>query len=667
MISKAPGASPQQTTSSQRPAAGAQGIELVVVRFLRALQVLLKSAQLYDRNHPRLLESLEAAERNLRAALPLASPLGISIAGDTVQWRGRPLADPRGELRALASALAKQGVSTLIFLPATNVGELGNLAELLDPSRNQASVAESRNWAALLEQRRVRGIRINAPLDEKKADAVLTRLLAAVLDPSVPLWTRPDPDSSGSDDASAPVIANTSGELRGALQLLGKVAQPLRESYRQAGATGNPAESERAIQTLRSVFAAANPRVLRILVKAMAQQAPQQGEALDPYVARLGENLVLEFAHRQFCTAAGPEVNGNGRARPSEWRGFFIVVAREFLDGGFTPACDPQDLPIESARWSEESCAEHLYERFWEEVPAQQKSTVLRSRDAWCMPVPCLRAYLEQLAGGDSEAPRREARFILLNYARCLESDQLPTRLAVATGLSELHHLIESLWPEQISEELSRCVLRALVQDSAPEVAGVLTAVTSNLAGLAMRLADWAGFERIVDALDACPRDTEHAHLTALAERLLEGERWQTLVEAALANRPLDASLPRIVGRQPERLLDHLGARLAGPRGLEALPAISRLIRSVGEPAIGALVTRLFDPRTARASAAVKMLVGTRPERLVEALPRALPSWDWNVQDLAVGELMRLGTPGTAQAFLAVLPQAHALVVPISL
>jgi hypothetical protein len=98
---------------------------------------------------------------------------------------------------------------------------------------------------------------------------------------------------------------------------------------------------------------------------------------------------------------------------------------------------------------------------------------------------------------------------------------------------------------------------------------------------------------------------------------------------------------------------------------------MARLLRAIGEPAIGALEARLFEPRRQRAATAVKLLVVTQPERLVAALPRALPSWDWSLQDLAVSELARLSNevapPGVTRAFLAALPEAHPMVVPIML
>jgi hypothetical protein len=96
---------------------------------------------------------------------------------------------------------------------------------------------------------------------------------------------------------------------------------------------------------------------------------------------------------------------------------------------------------------------------------------------------------------------------------------------------------------------------------------------------------------------------------------------------------------------------------------------MARLVQTIGEPAVGALARRLHDPRTQRATTAAKLLMAwpQGADRLLEALPRALPNWDWNLQDMVVSELSRQNVPGCASALLEALPHAHPLVVPMIL
>jgi hypothetical protein len=92
------------------------------------------------------------------------------------------------------------------------------------------------------------------------------------------------------------------------------------------------------------------------------------------------------------------------------------------------------------------------------------------------------------------------------------------------------------------------------------------------------------------------------------------------------------------------------------------------LIHGTGEPVLGALETRLYEARRQRVSTAIHLLASADPKRLAAALPRALASWEWSLQDMAATELMKWTNPpvvaATAQAFLATLSEAHAMVVP---
>lgn len=641
-----------------------------VAQFLKALQVLLRSARLYQRNHPKELESLEAAERELRAALRMVSPLGVGVAREALTFRGHALTDQRGELKALAEDLSRRGVRTLVFTPEAHLGELATLARLLDGTpASRAAMAQAApangGWTRVLEQRRIRGIRINVPLEENRADAGLTSLVALLLGPELPAWVpgeaRPAQRDEAGGAAAAPLVpSEREGTLpRSVEELTGVVELQVRLARAFSRADANAPQE--AAQRVRATLREAAPRAVTLLVAAMTRQPPRTGETLEPYFFGLAQMLALDFAGAEWRAHRVPAAG---------LRQLFARLGREFSAAGA-----PLDLAARAAGAPDEVFAECLQERFWAGLTPEETTAVLRSREAWCVPVAALAGLLEELADAGGA---RDAKSLMLGYARCLSSEQTSARLAAATGLSELAVAIERLWPDQFPAELSRSALRALVAEAAPEAAAILSAVVDHLARLAIRHRAYGELESILETLEQGPRSPQRAHLPALAQRLLQDDRWEGLVEAALAQRSLDAGLSRILGRHPERLLDSLADRLsgsaapasprtAGCRGLAALPAMSRLLRAIGEPVYGALAARVFDPRAQRTTAAVKLLTATQPERLLEVLPRALPSWDWNLQDMAVGELVRLNTPGCARAFLATLEHAHPLVVPMML
>jgi len=296
----------------------------------------------------------------------------------------------------------------------------------------------------------------------------------------------------------------------------------------------------------------------------------------------------------------------------------------------------------------------------------------LRSRDAWCVPSNVLARYLEPLAAAaekkKADASGREGRAVLMAYARCLESEESKARRAVAVGLSEIAPQLERLWPHPSAPDFGRGIVQALLAETSPGIAGLLSAVADKLARTSLLKRDYAEFERILDALEAAPRDEEHAHISTLVARVLDNEQWLYLVDEALASQPLNPVIPRLLKRGPDRLIDRLGLLLTADSGFNSLPAMVRLIHGTGEPVLGALETRLYEARRQRVATAIHLLASADPKRLAGALPRALASWEWSLQDLAATELMKWTNPpvvaATAQAFLATLSEAHAMVVP---
>src|SRR5262249_6904376 len=73
-----------------------------------------------------------------------------------------------------------------------------------------------------------------------------------------------------------------------------------------------------------------------------------------------------------------------------------------------------------ASAWANDGQREQLIERFWLELAPRERSSVMRAQEIWCVPIGVVRQTLAQLAEAGADAPRREARNILLNYSRRL-------------------------------------------------------------------------------------------------------------------------------------------------------------------------------------------------------------------------------------------------------
>jgi hypothetical protein len=642
--------------------AAPRGPDAVVGEFLEAFRILLRASRLYQRNHPRWVDSLNTAEHRLRDALAATPSVQIRIEhaaltvshGDATTPHGLPVSDPHGELKGLAEEFARCGLASLEFLQTVHLGELDLLSQQIVYVTRKRPVSADEGeamWRQWLRDAHVNGIRINIPAG-RRDETVLATLVTALL-------------AYGGAGAGADSNTTVSREQTiAALDLVERLATL---------GTQRAASTEEAARRAHAVLGESERGVVALLARAVSAAPPdssfdaaswpaQRGaprdahESLPSFLNRAADYLILDFAR---CSLS------EGRIQPAEISNVLADLARVRAEssGAWAPL------------GSDEGRVAVLVECFWESLPARDKHRVLRSADAWCVPPAVLARHLEPMLAAarseQSDAPAREPRALLLAYAACLDSEEPRARRAIAAGLAELDSQIAQLWPHAAAEDLAPRVVRALAREESPGISGLLAALTERLAKRALQGRHYAEFDRILSALDAAPRDPEQPHFSALMRGITTDDAWFYLVEDALANRPLDAVLPRLLRREPVRLLDRLALLLTAPEGIGLLPAMARLVRATGEPVLATLATRLREPHRQPAMAAIKLLAAADPLRLIAALPRALPSWDWNLQDLAVSELSRTHEPALAskvsRAFYECVEEAHPLVVPAML
>jgi hypothetical protein len=636
--------------ASPAPAGGTDRKTIEVHRALRNLHLLLRAERLYEKDHPRRLDSLDGAYDSIRNTAEILGGLEVRVErGGLVVPRinDAHLPDARGEMQALAKDLQRAGIGNLSFSKKFHVGELDTLARLakasLLRSEEPAKDLSTAWWPARLLENRVEGISVNTQT-ERRVDTVLASLIAALVAYG---------GHSPREKADSPIQVPDFDDLVASLRLLARLTPPLE------GERGlSPEEAARAIH---GAMEEASRDSVCMMLSSVSQYGPLEGERPQPYLLRLSENIIFEFLSAEFSSGSLTPTS----VRPMFHRLGDIIVG----SGGYSGPHSSQHLSSLAVTWATETHREKLIDRFWMELPAREKSSVLRGADVWCVPVPALRQTLGQLADAGADAPRREARNIVLNYARRLEQVDASARRSVAAGLNEITSIIESLWPNQVPEDLSHGGMKALDKETVPETAGLLAAFVESLGRIAVNRGDYAGFESILTSLERAPRDKEHDHVTALANRLVAQDRWLLLVDASLANRALDPVLPRLLQRDPERLLDRLTLLLSDPKGAEMVPAMTRLLRTIGVPVLNLLETRLYEARRQRVTAAIKLLAAADPERLLRGLARAMASWEWNLQDLAVSELSRPTNSASAESaafvFSAILADAHPMVVPM--
>lgn len=625
--------------------------EAAAILFLRQFKVLLGAARLYQRNHPRLMEILASTEQQLRIALAARSPLVFAVERNGMILprnegnAGELLHDTRGELLALADELSRSGICSLLFTHPINVGELDALAHEVSQvprSATPGDTASRKLWDRWIKDRGIVGIRLNVPT-ERRDSLLLASLISAVL-----AYDDTQKHSSHSRTGSAMPQASFE-QLGSTLRVLVKLAPPTDPEVQPS--------TEEIARRFHAVVSGSDQTTISLIVHGVTQVKPREGETLEPYLDRLADMLVLAFVKQEFAA---------GRVTPPRLTPLLVLLDQE------RGCADNSGSSHFGGSQHDEMRVSVLCEKFWNALPARVIARILKSPDAWCVPPPVVARFLEPLAPAaekkKAEAAAREGRAALMAYARCLDSEEGKARRAVASGLAEIAPQIERLWPHPSVIDFGRGVVGALLVETSPGIAGLLSAAVENLARIALIKHQYAEFERIFETLEAAPHDEEHAHITTLVGRILNDEQWLYIVDEALSSQPLHPAIPRLLKRCPDRLIDRLGLLLTGTNGSNSLPAMVRLIHGTGEPVLGALELRLYEPRKQRTATAIQLLASSDPKRLAGALPRALVSWEWSLQDLAATELMKWTNPpvvaATAKAFHTTLGEAHSMVVP---
>jgi hypothetical protein len=497
-------------------------------------------------------------------------------------------------------------------------------------------------WDAWIKNRGIVGIRINIPT-ERRDSLLLASLTAAVM----------AYDTAAQHSAHSRAVRTmpqvSFDQVAATLRVLVKLAPPNDPEMQPS--------TEDMARRFHSVVSGSEPTSISLIVYGTTHVRPREGETLEPYLDRLTDELVLAFVRQEFHA---------GRATPPAIVPLLVRLDRERGQADNTGKNRFGGTQHDEVRVS------LLCEKFWNSLPARAIAKILRSPDSWCVPSAVLGRFLEPLAAAaekkKSDAAARAGRSVLLAYAQCLKSEESKPRRTVAAGLAEIAPQLERLWPHASAAEFGRGVVQALLAETSPGIAGLLSALVEKLARTSLQKREYAEFERILEALEAAPRDDEHAHITTLVARIVGDEQWLYLVDEALSSQPLNPVVPRLLKRCPDRMLERLGLLLTASDGMNSLPAMVRLLHATGEPVLGALETRLFEARRQRVATAIHLLASADPKRLASALPKALASWEWSLQDLAATELMKWTNPpvvaATAQAFLATIGEAHAMVVP---
>src|ERR1035437_9021381 len=242
------------------------------------------------------MEIMASAEQQLRIVLTMQSPLVFAVERNGIIMpryeanAGDLLYDPRGELRGLAEELLRSGICSLLFAPPINVGELDLLAHeisLVPRSMTPGDTSSRKLWDFWMKENSVAGIRMNIPT-ERRDSLLLASLVSAVL------AYDQEPNRSPRFRAAQEQPAASFEQVAATLRLLGKLAPP-RDPEMQSSA-------EDVARRFHSVVTGSKRAAVSLIVHGVSHVKPREDEAIEPYLERLADALVISFVKQEFET-----------------------------------------------------------------------------------------------------------------------------------------------------------------------------------------------------------------------------------------------------------------------------------------------------------------------------------------------------------------------------
>ncbi len=634
--------------------------------FLRSLNLLLKSAQLYGFQHRRTSAQLEDVWNGLRGVWQggSAEDFTVGTAGPVLVVNGTRLEANPAE-QGFARMLEAAGLTSVQFSPRITREEFFSFLRTFAEAGGKPGVLAGMLRAALAESRvetiRVNELRFvaqdpNAPDAETSLAAQLAvgtlpaeagQLQEWLNDPvkllqlmasSAARGTQPGPElaSLGTGASQGTGEPLDEAELLRLLRLLAGIGQ----AGQARGAAGSPVPFT---EELRNLPAPAQEMLRRVLA-GIAEKAPPRPEA--PLLVQLAEQLAIRFALERY---------ERGDIRVDSVRQLLQKMNQEIQS--LRKILRASEERMAQAGLAVEDHIEILDRQFWAGVPTSGKLTVLLSPDAWCIPPRNIRQFLEELGGkGDAKT----AREILLNFAQCVRSAESEARRKATRGLQELADLYAASDPAALDAAFQEAS-EQLEQERDPELQSLLAAAVARLGQEAVSRRH---YRAMVDLLGLLDRTAKQRHAWAQGWRLRVEKEVPEIIEEALRAPQVPEGLAELLQAVPEVAAEQLAGRLvrctrrrerervvllaeqAGPRGVEYLHGI------VGSRPISESIH------------AVGLLSRLDPSALAEILPGRLRNAGRANDDAALRQLAIAAAPERGRLLTEVLDLLDPLVLP---
>jgi hypothetical protein len=647
--------------------------------FARSLNILLKYARLYGCDHARTTKQFNATWQELCAAQPADGRIGgvmLGVSGDQLLLDGIPLESAASE-RSFAQMLNSAGLASIHFSAATTQEDFLRFVRAFMNSGNRSSALAEELKKSFGESSaiRINMVRFVAQTgEENEVSSLAAQIATHVLDAKEIRDWLTNPQKllqmiAAAEGSSSNIFTSGSGVFTPGSAIFSKenvadaqihatespdetdiinVIQMLTRFGTGKGDGSGKVDEPEDFQQQVAQLSRAGQHALHQALLHIAETANARPDT--PLLVQLAETLAIRFALERY---------ERGEVRVNAIREMMERMNREMES--LRKVLAAHEEKMSRAGMVVESRADILDRQFWAAMPEHGKRSVLLSADAWCIPARNVGQYVDELLQRDAVTLPEK---ILMNYARCVNSNEREGRMKAALGMSQLAE-VYGRSPAFLQQALE-IVGEQLCLEQDAELQKTLAATFVRLSQQATNNRQYVAMQQAIISVEEL-----RAKFPALAERIRPRlgvlDKLEELLGEATRSPQLSADLLEMLRAVPqtatEKLLQHFNQSVRR----DQCERILFLIQHLGPPALLHMKERLKGESPADAVLTVGILSRLDTASLEEVLPRRLGTWSRFHQDTAIRLIAAAGAPERGRLLLKIMDDVDPVLLPMLL
>lgn len=453
---------------------------------------------------------------------------------------------------------------------------------------------------------------------------------------------RTAPAGPGQVLLEAGLVSVPESELQSIVQLLAKVARAHQDP-----------EANQDLKGFQSRLATLSRRARVTLSQALAGLAAQApNDKLDQdSLMRLAEHVAIRYAMDSYQ---------RGDVKVDAVRQFLERLSKEVEM--LRRVVNAQQERMSQAGIEVPDYTEVLAQKFWEEVPEEEREKILLSPKAWCIPARNVMAYVDLLRRRKN---LDKAQQVLNNYASCITREDENVRRTVAAGLTELAPLFAS-GDERSLINVVREVGVQLAQEKNPELQSLMSAAFVRLTQEAAHVRSYATAQRAVELVDYVETDQPGLAKT-LRSRIEVDTRLADFIEDALRAGRVPSGLGAFLRRVPQGAAEQLAIRFSRCGFREECDLLIEMLKQLGSEGQKHLFEVLTKAPAQQAVETIGMMMRLDIDAVQNVLPDRVKEWKRQTHDRVVRQLATSGAPERGRVLLALLDVLDALIRPLAI